>query len=427
MALDWEIEQTRIGPIKKKQITEMVERGHIRPSTSQYGAAILFVKKPDGSLRMCVDYRGLNDVTVKNRCPIPNIEEMRERVIGATVFTKMDLRDAFYNLRVKEKDSHKTAFRCRYGHFEFRVVPMGLSNSPAVFSAMMNGIFGPHIDDFVITYLDDLVIYSKTEAEHLVHLEKVFALMKRHDLFVKRKKCTFMVEKVDFCGHAVTKEGVCISQDKIEAMAVFPSIRNAADVRSYIGSCVWFSRFIPDYATICQPLSKLIRKNQEWVWEPEQIEAIKILQHLIVTAPVMRHFDPDLPTEVFTDASDYGIGGWIAQKHEDGWHPVTYWSRKLIPAELNYTVHEKELLALVDMIDHHKHWLMGVTFTIYTDHRSIQFLQTQPNLNRRQVRWVIALQEYDMSIKYFPGEQNTVADLLSRSILLQPQGKDRNQ
>jgi hypothetical protein len=404
----------------KKQIQEMVERGHIRPSTSPYGAAILFVKKPDGSLRMCIDYRGLNDITIKNRCPIPNIEEMRERVAGATVFSKMDLRDGFYNLRVKDSDSHKTAFRCRYGHYEFRVVPMGLSNSPAVFSAMMNRIFGKYMDVFVITYLDDLVIYSKSEAEHLIHLEKIFQLMAQHELFVKRKKCTFMVDKVDFCGHSVTKDGVCISQDKIAAMAAFPVIHNVHDVRSYIGSCVWFARFIPDYASICQPLTKLIRKGQAWTWGAEQIEAIQILQHLITTAPVMRHFNADLPTEVFTDASDYGIGGWIAQRHYDGWHPVTYWSRKLTPAELNYTVHEKELLALVDMIDHHKHWLMGLNFTILTDHKSIEFLQTQPKLNRRQVRWVIALQEYDMTIKYFPGDQNTVADILSRSVLLQP-------
>jgi hypothetical protein len=276
---------------------------------------------------------------------------------------------------------------------------MGLSNSPAVFSAMMNRIFGPYLDDFVIVYLDDLVIYSTDLDTHMKHLEIIFKVMREHTLCVKRSKCTFGVEKVEFCGHTISKRGVEISKDKILAMSAPPVIKNAKDVRSYLGSCVWFHRFIPDYAAITAPLSRLIKKNVAFKWGPEQEEAIQLLQHLITTAPVLRHFDHRLPTEVYTDASDYAIGGWIAQQQSDGWHPATYWSRKLTTAELGYTVHEKELLAIVEMTERHSHWLLGVPFVVHTDHASLKHLQDQPKLNRRQARWIMTLQDFDMTIK----------------------------
>jgi Reverse transcriptase (RNA-dependent DNA polymerase)/Aspartyl protease len=208
----------------KKQLSEMLDRGHIVPSTSPFGASVLFVKKPDGSLRLCVDYRSLNQITIKNRCPIPNVEEMRERFLHAKVFTKMDLREGFYNLRIKPEDSYKTAFRCRFGSFEFRVVPMGLCNSPAAFQAMMNRIFYPFLDKFVVAYLDDILIYSKNEAEHVEHLRRVLDTMAKHSLCVKRSKCFFMQTSIDFCGHTVDGVGVSISKKKAQEMLLKPII-----------------------------------------------------------------------------------------------------------------------------------------------------------------------------------------------------------
>ena len=369
---------------------------------------------------MCVDYRALNDITIKNRAPIPNIDELRERLAGSKYFSKMDLREGFYNLRVRDQDTYKTAFRCRYGHFEFRVVPMGLSNSPAVFQSMMTRIFMHVLDVCVIIYLDDIVVYSKTQDDHARDLSKVFDILQEHKLHVKRSKCSFGQDEVEFCGHVANGTGISISKSKRLDMLLVPLITNVADVRSYLGSCVWFHNFIPDYAEITEPLSKLLRKGAQWTWGRDQQEAVSILIHLITTAPILCYFNPELPTKVYTDASDFAIGGYICQEHNDGWKPCTFWSRKLNEAELNYPVHEKELLALVAMVEKHSYWLLGVKFTCFTDHMSLRYLQTQEKLTRRQARWIITLQEFDMAIIYIEGEKNNIADLLSRSAAVAP-------
>jgi hypothetical protein len=406
--------------VLKIQLEQMLLRGHIKTSTSPYAAAILFVKKKDGTLRMCVDYRSLNDVTIQNRCPIPNVGEMRAQLQDARYFTKLDLREGYYNLRVHKDHTYKTAFRCRFGSFEFNVVPMGLTNSPAVFSAMMNRVFSPMFNDFLIAYLDDIVIYSKTEEDHRRHVEQVFETLLEHRLFVKPSKCEVMQSSIEFCGHTVDQQGVSISTDKAAAMAIDPEIENAKDIQSFIGSCVWFAEFIPDYAAITQPLTKLLRKDSKWEWGDAQKEAVLILRHLITSAPVLRYFEADKETIVYTDASDYAIGGWIGQRHQDGVHPVVFWSRKMTAAEQNYTTHEKELLAIVAMVQKHAYHLRGIQFVANTDHQALEFLQTQPNLTRRQARWIITLQEYDIKIRYFAGKWNTVADYLTRNPSVAP-------
>ena len=406
--------------ILKDKIAELLSKGFIVPSTSPYGSSVLFVKKGDGSLRLCVDYRALNDLTVKNRCPLPNVIEMRDRLGGSKVFSKIDLRDGYHNILVSEQDRHKTAFRCRYGHFQYTVVPFGLANAPAVFCSMMNRIFGQYLDVFLICYLDDIVVYSTTVDEHLVHLGKVFELLETHKLFLKPSKCSFFQDSVTFCGHDITATGIRIAQDKIQAMTARPELHNAKDVKSWLGVCVWFHDFIEDYASIAAPLIELTVKTKTWQWEDKHELAVSLLIQAITSAPVLRYFDSKLPTEVFTDASAFGIGGWLRQEHPDGWHPVVFWSRKLRPAEFNYTVHDLELLGLVAFLSKQTHLLRGVRFTAHTDHKSLVYLNSQPNLNGRQARWVIFLSDFDFSIKYFPGPKNNVADFLSRNVLVQP-------
>jgi hypothetical protein len=269
--------------------------------------------------------------------------------------------------------------------------------------------------------MDDILIYSASQAEHEQHLRQVFQCMEEEQLFVKFTKCEFFQKEVTFCGHLVGRLGMRIAPDKAEAMRSRPRIRNVRDVQAYLGSCLWFSDFIPDFAAIAHPLSQLTRKGAPWVWGPDQEEAISMLIHLITNAPVLKFFDSSLETVVYTDASDYAIGGWIGQVHPDGIHPCVFWSRKMTGAEFNYTVHEKELLALVEMLDRHAHLLRSVKFTAFTDHRSLEYLNTQPHLNRRQARWVIQLQDFDFKIKYHPGNLNNVADFLSRNPDVMPQ------
>ena len=401
-------------------LPKLMERGQIRRSKSQYGASVLFIKKSDGTMRLCVDYRGLNNITVRNRTPIPNIADMRSSLQGATLFTKLDLRDGFHNLRIRDEDVPKTAFRTRFGLFEFTVVPFGLTNAPAAFSAMINRIFGDLFDVYVISYLDDIIIFSKSAEDHKRHLTEVFNRMRSHKLFVKLSKCEFMKEEVHFCGHIVGVYGISLDQDKVAAIKQTPKMTCVRDVQHYLGMTVWFQDFVKDYAKITAPLTDLLRKNSKFIWITEHDTAVASLIHAISTAPVLRYFDPNRETVVHTDASDFAIGGWLGQVYDDGVHPVLYFSRKLRPAELNYITHEKELLALVYFLEKHGHYLRGIKFTCNTDHESLKYLQVQEKLSRRQARWIFLLQEFEAIISYLPGPFNTIADFLTRNPSMTP-------
>ena len=404
-----------------KTIPAMMEKGLIRPSTSEYGANMLFVIKSDGSRRLCVDYRALNDITVRNRTPIPNIEDMRASLRGAKYCTKIDLREGYYNVRIEEEDIHKTAFRTRLGLFEFVVMPFGLTGAPGVFSALINKVLGDLFDISVISYMDDILIFSKTKEEHAKHVDEVLKRMKKESLFCKLEKCEFMKKEVTFCGHMVSGEGVRLADDKVQAMKARPDIRKAKDAQRYLGTCMWFQRFIPNFATMTLPITRLLVKGVKWEWGAREEQAISEIIEAVTKAPILKHFDPKLETEVHCDASDYALGGMISQKHEDGeWHPVLFASRKLQPAELNYMTQEKECLALIYLCDKFSHYLRGVAFTANTDHESLKYLQRQEKLSRRQARWVMFLQEFDITLVHISGKKNVVADFLTRNPTVAP-------
>ena len=399
----------------KEYLQVNLDREFIQHSKSPYGASVLFVKKKDGSLRLCVDYRGLNNITLKDRTPLPNIKEMQDRLNGARIFSKLDLRDGFNNILINPEDTHKTAFRTRYGHFEFKVLPFGLCNAPATFSRMMNRIFGDLFDECIITYVDDIVIYSKTPEEHLIHLEKVLKRLQEHTLFVKESKCSFGVDATEFCGTGISQYGICLDQGKLEPLFAHRQPKNVKDIQSFLGLCNWFRDFIPEFAETALPLSELTKKSTPWCWSEREQCTVMLLLFRIVNAPCLRYFDDSLETHLYTDASKFGIGGWIGQVHADGIHPVVFWSRKLTPQEVNYPTHERELLALVKMCAKYRHLLVGRKVVAHTDHAALVHLNSQPNLSQRQIRWVESLQDYTLAINYLPGESNQLADLLSRN------------
>ncbi|KAJ0860528.1 putative nucleotidyltransferase, Ribonuclease H [Helianthus annuus] len=260
------------------QLQELLEKGFIRPSTSPWGAPVLFVKKKDGSFRMCIDYRELNKLTIKNRYPLPRIDDLFDQLQGAKCFSKIELRSGYHQLRIQEEDIPKTAFRTRYGHYEFIVMPFGLTNAPAVFMDLMNRVYKPYLDRFVIVFIDDVLIYSKSKAEHAQHLRLVLELLQGNQLYAKFSKCEFWLEEVQFLGHIVNSQGIHVDPTKIEPVKSWITPKNPSEVRSFLGLAGYYRRFIEGFSKIAVPLTALTHKDRSFVWVIEQDSAFQTLK-----------------------------------------------------------------------------------------------------------------------------------------------------
>ena len=397
-------------------LKENLEKGFIRPSNSPAGAPILFVKKKDGSLRMCVDYRGLNNITVKNRYPLPLIHEMLDRLVGAHYFTKLDLRGAYNLVRIKEGEEWKTAFRTRYGHFEFMVMPFGLTNAPATFQALMNDTLRECLDIFAIVYLDDILIYSTTLEEHVKHVNQVLEKLEKRGLYVNSEKSSFHQSVIDFLGYRISSNGFSMDPSKITALLSWPVPSSVKEVQSFLGFANFYRRFVANYAKIAQPLTHLLRKNVAFHIDERVVTAFTTLKNLFSSAPILCHFDATLPIVLETDASDFAIGAVLSQTSEKGLLPVAYYSRKLSAAEQNYPIYDKEMLAVVASVLEWRNYLEGSQkeFLILTDHKNLEYFMTAKTLNRRQARWAELLSGYDYDAKYKPGKETSKANALSR-------------
>ena len=414
--------------MNEKELTELknalkilLKRKQIRVSSSEYGSQILFVKKADGSLRLCVDYRALNAITRRNRCPIPYIGDLRPQIRGKNFLTKFDLRDGYYNVRMHSESIHKTAFKCALGLYEFTVLPFGLTNAPAVFSQMMNRIFGDLYGISVIIYLDDIVVFSETEDQHLLDVSKVLTRMREHSLHIKFSKCEFFRSEVDFCGHTITGTGIKVSESKVAALQNPPPFRSRKDIMRFLGVTVWFQDFVPNYAAILSPVTDLLKKDIPFHWQDFHSKAINTVIEKITSAPILSHFDHTLSTRIHSDASQYAIGGWIEQEHPDGWFPVVFVSRKLTAHEINYANPEREMLAMVYTLEKQGHYLRcGIPVEVNIDCKSLEHIQTMELTNRRVARWILLLQDYNLTLRYVKGSQNTVADYLSRNAAVAP-------
>ncbi|KAA0043063.1 ty3-gypsy retrotransposon protein [Cucumis melo var. makuwa] len=372
----------------KVQLQELLDKGFIRPSVSPWRAPVLFVKKKDGSMRLCIDYRELNKVTVKNRYPLPRIDDLFDQLQGATVFSKIDLRSGYHQLRIRDGDIPKTAFRSRYGHYEFVVMSFGLTNAPAVFMDLMNRVFKDFLDSFVIVFIDDILIYSKTEAEHEEHLHQVLETLRANKLYAKFSKCEFWLRKVTFLGHVVSSEGVSVDPAKIEA-----------EVRGRL-------------LTYSQPVDPVDQEGNPFCMEPSMRASFQELKQKLVTAPVLTVPDGSGNLVIYSDASKKGLGCVLMQQGK----VVAYASRQLKIHEQNYPTHDLELAAVVFALKIWRHYLYGEKIQIYTDHKSLKYFFTQKELNMRQRRWLELVKDYDCEILYHPGKANVVADALSRKV-----------
>jgi hypothetical protein len=402
--------------VLREYLDENLKKGFICPSESPAGAPILFVKKKDGSLRLCVDYRGLNNITVKNRYPLPLIGEMLDRLRKAKVYTKIDLRGAYNLLRIAKGEERKTAFRTRYGHFEYKVMPFGLCNAPASFQHLMNFNFRDMLDKHLIIYLDDILIYSDSEEEHEEHVKQTLDRLRQVGLFAKAEKCEFSVTSVEFLGFIISSDGVSMDKKKVSSVQDWPRPVNLHEIRIFLGFTNFYRRFIKDYSTICQPLTSLTRKDVPFIWDASTEEAFVKLKEAFSSASLLCHFNPNKRLVMETDTSDYAIAGILSQPSADGvLHPIAFFSRKMAPAELNYEIHDKEMLAIISSFKEWCHYLEGSCHpvSVLTDHRSLEYFTSTKQLNRRQARWAEFLSDFDFTITYRPGLQGTKPDALT--------------
>jgi hypothetical protein len=412
----YNLSQTELKALHE-YIKENLDKGFIRRSESPAGAPILFVKKKDGSLRLCVDYRGLNKVTTPNRCPLPLISETFDQLGNAEYYTKLDCRGAYNLLRIANGDEWKTAFRCRYGHFEYQVMPFGLMNAPGTFQAFVNDVLREYLDDFVVVYLDDILIYSTNLEEHTAQVKKVLHKLEAAGISLKLEKCAFDQKEVHFLGCVIGVNGISMDPAKVAAIRDWATPKSAFDIQVFLGLANFYRRFVKNYSKIATPLTSLLKKNSVFIWSAAAQASFEELKHRLMSGPILRHFDPERGCVIEPDASDYALGAVCSQYDDEGrLHPIAYYSRKFLPAEINYQIYDKELLAIVCAFKHWRHYLeFSVSTTVVlTDHRNLEYFTTTRHLSRRQVRWSEVLSDYNFVIKYRPGSLNGAADALSR-------------
>ncbi|GKA02263.1 putative reverse transcriptase domain-containing protein [Tanacetum coccineum] len=410
----------RLAPSKMKELSEQLQelsdKGFIRPSSSPWGAPVLFVKKKDGSFRMCIDYRKLNKMTVKNHYPLSRIDDLFDQLQGSSIYSKIDLRLGYHQFRVREQDIPKTAFRTRYGHYEFQVMPFGLTNTPAVFMDLMNRVCKPYLDKFVIVFIDDILIYSKDKKEHEEHLKAILELLKKEKLYAKFSKCEFWIPKVQFLGHVIDSRGIHVDPAKIESIKDWASPKTPTEIRQFLGLAGYYRRFIEGFSKIAKSMTKLTQKGIKFDWGEKEENAFQLIKQKLCSAPILALPKGSEDFVVYCDASHKGLGVVLMQREK----VIAYASRQLKVHEKNYTTHDLELGSVIFALKIWRHYLYGTRCTVFTDHKSLQHILDQKELNMRQRRWLELLSDYDCDIRYHPGKANVVSDALSRKERIDP-------
>ncbi|KAG2191485.1 hypothetical protein INT47_004957, partial [Mucor saturninus] len=414
----------------QKQLTELLKLGLIKPSSSPWGAGVLFVrKKPDpgsnkpGSLRMCADYRSVNKYTVRNSSSLPRIEECLDKLSGARYFTSLDLRSGYHQIRIAPEDVPKTAFNTRYGQFSWLVLPFGLCNAPPVFQTLMNRILGEYIDKTTIVYLDDILIYSKTLDEHKIHVRQILDVLRKEKLIANLKKCEFCRKELNFVGFRITETGISPSPEKVQVVQQWSRMKNVQEVRQFIGFAKFYKRFIKNFASIAAPLTDLTRgtgiKTRPIVWNNDCQVSFDRLKKLLSSSLVLQVVRMDKPFRIEVDASDRGCGATLLQPDDDPnmpWHPLCFESKKFADSESKLPAQEKELLGILHALRTWRCYVEGCPkgYTVYSDHLPLQYFCSKENPPNRLVRWINELELYSPEILYKPGKENTVPDILSR-------------
>ena len=401
------------------QLDEMLKRGFIRPSKSPYGAPVFFVKKADGTLRMVCDWRQLNKVTVKTQACLPSIEDLFDAVRGAKYFSKLDLKAGYNQVRVEDQDIPKTAINTPFGHFEFTVMGFGLTNAPATFMALMNDVLRPFLRKFLVVFLDDILVFSRSWTEHLTYLDAVLAALKEQSLFCNFIKCEFALSSIKFLGHIVSGTSLKPDPEKLTVVQNWKTPTSVTEVRQFLGFTIYFRRFIDHYSFIARPLEELTGKYARFSWSKQCHDAFAHLKESLISAPVLRLPDVERKFRLITDACDSAVAGVLLQQDDDKeWHPVAYTSRRLRPEERNYHANERETLAVLHALRVWRTYLFK-HFQLLTDNQGVTYLLSKKHLSGREARWLDTLANFNMSITHKPGKDN-VADPLSRALDTSP-------
>jgi hypothetical protein len=398
----------------QRQVEELLAKGHVRESMSPCAVPVLLVPKKDGTWRMCVDYRAINNITVKYRHPIPRLDDMLDELHGSCIFTKIDLKSGYHQIRMKEGDEWKTAFKTKYGLYEWLVMPFGLTNAPSTFMRLMNHALRAFLGRFVVVYFDDILVYSKSLDEHIDHLHCVLTVLRKEKLYANLKKCSFCLDKVVFLGFVVGAKGIAMDVEKVKAIKEWPTPKSITEVRSFHGLASFYRQFVKDFSTLAAPLTEIVKKYVGFKWGSEQDRAFIEIKERLCGAPLLALPDFSKTFEIECDASGIGIGAVLMQEKR----PIAYFSEKLNGAALNYPTYDKELYALVRALETWQHYLWPKEFVIHTDHESLKHLKGQGKLNRRHAQWMEFIETFPYVIKYKQGKENIVVDALSRRYAL---------
>lgn len=401
--------------IIQNQIDEMLRYNIIRPSNSPWSSPVVLIKKKDNTFRFCVDYRKLNAVTKKDSYPIPLIPDLLSYLSGSKYFTSLDLLSGYFQIGVKEDHREKTCFVSPDGLYEFNVMPFGLTNAPRTFQNMINKIFSGLLFKEILVYLDDVLIFSKTFEEHIHSLRNVFARLRKYGLTLKPSKCRYAKTEITVLGHTVNSYGITPDDTKIEAISNFPVPNTVKKVQSFVGMCSFFRKYIENFARIAKPLYEITKPSASFTWGIDQQEAFETLKNKLLSAPVLRHFDPELETELRIDASREGLGAVLLQNFKGETHPIAYISRGLTKAEKNYGVTELEALTAIWALIQLRPYVFGKHIKIVTDHHALCWIQKIKDITGRLARWSIKLQDFDYTVVHKNGAAHKDADCLSRN------------
>lgn len=407
-------------PVHKKHIVQeeldkMITRGVIEPCDGPWSSPIVLVTKKDGTTRFCIDFRVVNQLTRKDAYPLPRIEDNIDALQGSTLYSTLDLISGFWQVEVDPRDRDKTAFSVGGGGlYRFVTMPFGLCNAPATFERLMERVLKGLQWEIAVLYIDDVVVFSKTVDEHLERLDRVLERFREAGLRLKASKCQLLSERVEFLGYIISANGVEVEPGKIAKVKQWPTPKCLRDVRSFVGLCAYYRRFVPDFSTICKPLFMLTKKGQPFVWGPAQAEAMSTMKKLLTEAPILSYPKPEGRYVLDTDASNVGIGAVLSQEQEGEEKVIAYGSKVLNKAQMNYCTTRRELLAIISFLGDYHHYLWGREFLVRTDHAALYWLLRKRDVEGQMARWLAKIQVYQMKIEHRPGKKHGNADALSR-------------